>query len=287
MASGFHDLMRKVEQPSPDQKSASLRLQRVLAARANAQSLIPGANGPTFSIQLARFRDIYAAGLLDPKWVLEVRGEGAEQRTLRHRTALVQEAQEQLSAAVLDSLVASQRYEQLWDLVVGVLGRTDLVPTVQLKKPKSVSPERLRDLAVAIRELLYGKSPFEQRFDRYVATQAAYSGEPTRWELATALSAVVYPTEHMCIHPTVFRLQLKAAGSRETGAAQPSSAGYTRRLALTRVIAKKLAEQGEVPRDLLDVHDFIRITLKAAPKTRVATAKSSTKSVIPAAAEDD
>ncbi len=287
MANGFHELMRKVEKPSPDQKAACVRLQRLLAARAKAQSSTPGVSGPTFSDQLDRFRESYPAGLLDPKWVLEARGEGAVQRSPRHRAALVEEAHEQLSAAVLESLIGSQQYEQLWDLVVSVLGHTDLVPTVQLKKPKSVSNERQRDLAVAVRELLYGKGLYQPRFDRYVAALAAYSGEPARWEIATALSAVVYPTEHMCVHPMVFRLQLKAVGSRETAAARPSSAAYKRLLAVSRIIAKKLTEQGEVPRDLLDVHDFIRSTLKAAPKVRVAIARSSARSGAPEAEDDN
>jgi hypothetical protein len=287
MASGFHDLMRKVEQPSPDQMAASVRLQRMLVARARAHSSIPGASGPTFADQLATFHEIYPAGLLDPKWEKDVRGEGAEQRAPQHRSALVQEAQEQLSVAVLDSLISSQQYEQIWNLVVTVLGHRDLVPTAQLKKSKSASSERQRDLALAVRELLYGKSPYEKRFDRYVAALGAHSGEPTRWEIATALAAAVHPTEHVCVQPLVFRALLKASGSRETTAARPSSASYMRLLAITRVIAKKLGEKNEVPRDLLDVLDFIRTAHKPATKVRVTSAKASKKSVVPAAADDD
>jgi hypothetical protein len=181
MASGFHELMRKVEQPSSDQKAASLRLARVLASRASASS--NGANGPT------------------------------------------------------------------------------------------------------LRELLYGKSPYEQRFDRYVATLGAYLGEAVRWEIATGLPALIHPSEHVCVHPTAFRLQIKVTGSRSTAAARPTSAGYTRLLIVTRVVAKKLIENDETARDLLDVHDFIRITLKPPSKARLSSAKAK-HSVAPAAVED-
>jgi hypothetical protein len=37
---------------------------------------------------------------------------------------------------------------------------------------------------------------------------------------------------------------------------------------MARLIGNRLAEQGEVPRDLLDVRDFIAITLKPPPKGR-------------------
>lgn len=286
MASGFYQLMRKVEQPTADQKAASLRLQRVLAARATASSAL-GVTGPSFSDQLARFHDAYPAGLQDPKWIEEVRGEGAAQLTSRHRAAPVREAHEQLSAAALDALLGSQRFEQVCDIVVRLLGLTDLVPTAQLRKPKSMTPERQRDLAVAARELLYGKLPYEQRFDRYVAALGAYTGEPARWEIATALSALVLPAEHICVHPSVFRLQLKAMGSRATAAVRPTGAAYARLLVVTRAIAKKLTDHGEAPRDFLDVHDFIRTTLKPVAKPRAATLRGKTRSVAPAAIEPE
>ncbi len=278
LANGFYNLMRKVEKPSPDQKAASIRLQRLLVARANAQAA--RANGPNFANQLATFHEIYPGGLSDPNWVLDVRGEGAAQRAPAHRSPVVQEAQEQLCASVLDSLIASQQYEQMWELIVSVLGRTELVPSAQLRKSKTADHVRLRDLAVAVRDLLYGSQPYPPRFDRYVAALAAYSGEPTRWEMATALSAVVHPAEHMCVHPADFRLQLRVAGSQETIAARPNSAGYKRLLAVARVIARKLTDQNELPRDLLDIHDFIRVTLKPAPKARAGSAKVNKKTHI-------
>jgi hypothetical protein len=286
MASGFHELMRKVEQPSPDQKAASLRLQGVLTARAKAQSS-PPASGPSFSKQLASFHESYPAGLLDAKWVEEIRGEGAPQRAPQHRAPLVKEAQEQLASTVLDSLLSGQRFEKVWDLVISVLGHTDLVPAAQLKKLKSAHSEHQRELAVATRELLHGKGAYEQRFDRYVAALAAHSGEPTRWEVATALSALVHPTEHLCVNPAVLRQQLKAIGSRATAPARPTSAGYTRLMAVARAVAKKLTEQGDVPRDMLDVHDFMRITLKAPAKARAPSARPSARRVAPKVADDE
>src|SRR6185295_13412448 len=104
------------------------------------------------------------------------------------------------------------------------------------------------------------------RFDRYVAALTARAGEPARWEVATALSALVDPTEDVCVHPKFFGLQLKAIGLQATVGARPTGAAYARLLIVARDIAKKLTEQDEVPRDLLDVHDFMRMTLKSVPK---------------------
>jgi hypothetical protein len=283
MAGDFFELMRRVEQPNAEEQAAYARMQRILAARAKADD--SARRGATFADHVERFRETYADGLQDAKWIVEIRGEGAERRSPRHRDAVLEEAKEQLSSAALDAMLGSLKHEQLWDLVTSILGRTDLVPAAQLKKPKSVTPEQQRGLAIAARELLYAKTPYEQRFDRYLGALAAFYGEPARWEIATALSAIVHPGEHVCVQPAVFRQQLKATGSSGTVAAKPSNAAYGKLLAIARFVGTQLNNQSEAPRDLLDVLDFIRIALKPPAKVRVAKAAAGRSSR--RAAEDD
>jgi hypothetical protein len=283
MASGFFELMRRIEQPNAEQTAACARLQQILAARAKATE--SARRGATFADHVERFRETYADGLGDAKWLAEVRGEGAERRAPRHRDAAISEAKEQLSAAALDALISGQKYEELWNLVMSVLGRTDLVPAAQLRKPKTITPEQQRGLAIAARDLLYGKTPYEQRFDRYLAALAAFYGEPPRWELATALSAIVFPTDHVCVQPAVFRQLVKSTGSSGTVAARPTNTAYAKLLVNTRFVGTQLTGQGEAPRDLLDVLDFMRIALKAPAKVRVL--KAAGRSVRRASDDDD
>jgi hypothetical protein len=268
MASGFFELMRRVEHPSAEESAACARLQRILAARANSHA--SARLGATFADHVERFRETYPDGLMDAKWLVEVRGEGAGRRTPRHRDAMVREAKEQLSSAAMDALISSQKYEQLWNLVTSVLGRTDLVPAAQMRKPKSVTGEQRRGLAVAARDLLYGKTPYEKRFEHYLGALAEFFGEPACWEMATALSALVHPTEHVCVHPATFRQHLRATGSRGTIATRPSHAAYAKLLVNVRFVSSQLVGQSEAPRDLLDVLDFMRIALKPPATIRVA-----------------
>ncbi len=263
LASGFHQLMRKVEKPSAEQIEAFEHLRRKLAAREQAQPSAGGI-GPKFRDQLVTLHATYAAGLLDPKWVADIRGEGAEQRLPGHRAPMILEAQERFSKTALDALVNSHSYGQLWEQVTTLLSQTDLVPASQLKKPRPADQEQQRGLAFAVRELLHGTGAYEQRFDRYLAGLAAL-GEPPRWEIATALSALVHPAQHICVHPVAFRRQLEATGSRATSPARPTAAAYTRMLGVARFVSSKLTEQGQPPRDLLDVYDFVRVTLAPAP----------------------
>ena len=270
MASGFFEMMRRVEQPNAEQSAAYAKLQRILAARAKAND--SARRGATFADHVERFRETYADGLQDAKWLVEVRGEGAEHRAPRHRDAAIAEAKEQLSAVALDALITAQKHEQLWNLVTSVLGHTDLVPAAQLRKPKGATVEQQRALAVAVRELLYGKTPYEQRFERYLAALAGFYGEPARWEIATAPSAIVHPADHVCVQPGVFRQHLKATGSSGTVAARPGNTAYAKLLVNIRFVGTQLTGQDEAPRDLLDVLDFMRIALKPTPKVRVAKA---------------
>jgi hypothetical protein len=278
LAGGFHEMMRRVEKPNPDQQAVYARLRGVLAARDRDGSASPAKQGTcSFLDQLASLHEKYPAGLADPKWIVEVRGEGAEIRAPRHRQAMIQEAQEKLSQEALSSLLRAQHFAKLWEQGVAVLRHTDWVPESQLKL-KVVSVEHQRTLALAVRELLYGKAMFEARFDGYLAAIRAAFGQAARWELATALSALVHPTEHVCVDPTTFRKQLKATSSRRSIPAQPSSVGYATCLSIARLIANRLAEQGEVPRDLLEVRDFITFTLKSTPKGRTDRVKGKTTS---------
>jgi hypothetical protein len=268
MANGFHQLMRRVEHPSDAQKAFYERQRGLLAGRAKAKSSASQSDGPTFHDQVEKFHKTYSAGLADPKWVQDIRGEGMETRFRRHRNALIREAQEQLSLPALDALAKTQSSAQIWELVTTILGHSDLVPAVQLKMPKSADSEHLRGLVLATRELLHGKAPYEQRFDAYISGLSLVIGEAPRWELATALSAAFHPTEHVCVHPSTFRQQLKVMGSHRASPARATSAGYARLLATARQVSTKLTEYGPPPRDLLDVYDFIRFTLGPAARAK-------------------
>lgn len=288
MASGYHQLMRRVEQPSVDQRAFYERQRAVLARREKASASPSASDGRSFLDQLEQLHEKFTAGLLDAKWVAEMRGEGVAERAPRHRTALVAEARERLTPAALDPLFKAQSYAQVWDTVLSVLSHTDLAPAAQLKKPKGVKEDAMKALALAVRELLHGAAPYDQRFEGFLtAFQAAY-GEAARWELATAVIAVYSPNEHVCVHPAAFKQQVKVMGGRGSAPTRASTAGYTRFLSVARLVANKLTEQNQEPRDLLDVYDFIRLTSGSATKARVpAKPRAKAAAAAPAADESD
>src|SRR4029079_15593318 len=121
--------------------------QRALIARRESGS-------SSFLGQLEKLHETYPAGLADPAWLVDIRGEGVAARVARHRDALIRDAQEQLSSVALDALIKAQNYAQIWNLVTAVMSHTDLIPAAQLKKAKSAPHDGLRNVALAVRELL-------------------------------------------------------------------------------------------------------------------------------------
>jgi hypothetical protein len=262
LAAGFFEMICRVDQPNPEQHAVYARLKGVLALRAHDPADAASTQGaPSFSDQIARLRETYPAGLSDPRWIAETRGEGATTRAPQHRQATIVDAQEKLSPEALESLTKGQHFGELWEQVLTVLRHTDLVPKAQLDS-RPAHPEKLRELALALRALLYGNAAFAIRFDHYLdAFQAAFGRRPG-WELATAPCALVHPTEHLCVDPKALKKQQRANSSSRPLPARPSSAGYASCLGLARRVANKLADQGELPRDLLEVRDFVAFTVK-------------------------
>jgi hypothetical protein len=276
MASGAHDMMRKVASLDSDQRATLVRLTALVARREGLPDPSK-AVGLMLLEQLAGLRSAFAKTFADPAWE-------AEQRAARTREAVLPEAKTLLSLAALDAQLKAQQFDALWASVAKVLRATEWVPADQLKPAPDMG---LGLLAGAVRELLYGSATLEQRVDRFVLAYETAFRRPPRWETATALLAIMFPEEYVLVDLASFRKQLKALGSKGPLPQRPTGAGYARCVNSARIVFSKLTENGERPQDLLDIHDFIRFTLKPAPPARRAKVAKATKKPAAAAAADD
>jgi hypothetical protein len=277
MGSGAHDMMRKVAPLDREQQAIYARLS-ALVARRQGRAEPSKTAGSSLLEQLETLRRDFPRGFSDPAWQ-------NENRAGRLRGPRLQEAQELLSLKALDGQLKAQQFDALWTSVSKVLSGTEWLPSDQLKP--AATGEGLRNIAGAARELLYGTAGLEQRTDRFVAAYELTFHRVPRWETVTALPALMFPTEHVLIELASFRKQLKALGAKGTLVARPTGAGYARCLNAARVIASKLAESGEVSQDLLDVHDFVRFTLKPKPPVRRPKAPAKAKAAKAATAAKD
>jgi len=276
MGSGAYDMMRKV---SPLDKEQQATLARLTALVARRQGRADPSKAAGFSLleQLEALHRSFPKGFADPAWA-------DENRAGRVRGTRLAEAQEALSLKSLDALLKAQQFEGVWAAVSKALRSTEWLAPDQLKPPPT--GPGLQQVAGASRELLYGTAAQEQRIDRFVAAYEIAFRRAPRWETATALMALAFPGEHILVDLASFRKQLKALGAKGTIPPRPSGVAYARCANAARVIASKLAESGEVPQDLLDVHDFVRFTLKTKPPARAAKAPKAPKAKAAAKNED-
>jgi len=276
MGSGAYDMMRKVSPLDRDQEATLVRLTALVARR---QGRADPSKSVGFSLleQLEALHRGFPKGFLDEEWK-------DESRAGRLRGPRLTEAQETLSLKSLDAQLKAQQFDALWAAVSKTLRSTEWVPSEQLKAPAPGTS--MQPIAGAVRELLYGSATLEQRIDRFVVAYETTFKRPPRWETVTGLLALGFPGEHILVDLASFRKQLKALGAKGTLPPRPTGAAYARCSNAARVISGKLAESGEVPQDLLDVHDFIRFTLKPKPPARKAAAPKAPKAKA-AAADDD
>jgi hypothetical protein len=254
LGAGGIELMRKVEQPSRDQQATCARLLGLLAKREGRADAAEAAGASAVIKQLEKLHKKFHGGFFSKEW----RTDETTMFVRQARLKLVPLVQEQLSAEQLGELVKLRRGAEAWRRVIDLLEGTGFA-TGSLRA--AANDEQHLLLAESTYNLLHGTESYERRFDKFVSAYESVFRDGPSWQTATALPALMSPVDQVFVEPTSFRKQLKALARTSAFGSRPSGASYARCLAMARALANMLASRGEVPRDLLDVHDFIRSTI--------------------------
>lgn len=257
----FWSLLVEAECP-PDQAA------RLLAKLGRQSGAAKGGDGKakerqlTFAEQLQVFLAEYPEGFAGAKWKDEHRGEGVPRRLKRHRDFAVAEAAELLSVEALDGLIAAGNHDEVARRLGEVVSGSDLVTRAQAEPiaRAAASP----DLSKGVRDFLYGGGELEARFDELCRLLLEAGRKQLSWPLVTAVPAVVRPDAHVAVRPTVLGKQAQWAHPRLRWAAKPDGKAYARILAMAHTVRDALAGAGHPPKDLLDVYDFMLVTLRPA-----------------------
>jgi hypothetical protein len=259
----FYELLPEAECP-PDQAA------RLLAKLGRQSGVGKGGDGKTkerqltFEEQLQVFLTEYPEGFADAGWKDEHRGEGAPRKLKRHRDFAVADAMEQLSVEALDELIAAGDHAEVVRRLTEVVHGSDLVTRAQAEPISRATPSP--DLSRGLRDFLYGRSDsdFEARFDEFCRLVLEAGRKQLSWPLITAVAAQVLPHAHVAVRPTVLAKQAQWAYPRLRYAAKPEGKVYTRILTMARTVRDALTGAGYPPKDLLDVYDFMLVTLRPA-----------------------
>lgn len=251
---GFYHLLKEVTEVEGDKRELVAELSRDLdCARARRQH---DGREPEGMISLDRQIEIFIANMPlafeDPKWLKDKRGQGVKKALKRHREPAVVKAQDLLGPDKLDDPAAA------FDAFLDVAKGTDLVKPAEVKKLEALDGIARRDVGAALRDLLYGDGDYSQSFNAFVKGL----GDAASWGAATFAPALVHPVHHVAVNHSTFKRQAKWLAPRLDVNAFPSSSLYNELLAMAHSVERGAFRAEIKPRDMLDLHDFMVLTLK-------------------------
>ncbi len=218
--------------------------------------------------QIALFRENFAKGFGSDEWQQAYRGADYP-RVKKHVDSLISDAQEQLSVEECDRLIAADEPHVIWEKAMAILKQGDLVTPAKLKKFAQVETSVAGNLGVALRERLYGEEGERGRFLAFQKAGAAATGEEVPWGVATAIPALIYPTEHIVVRPTNAKEFLKQLELEADVPKIPQYPWYRRLRELHNEVRERLDSEGFSVEDLMDIHLFLKVTLARAARERL------------------
>lgn len=193
---GYYGMLEAVDKPRDVTEQVIRDLKSMLRATREEQRIRETARESgkpmlTLDDQIAVFVEAFKGGFSGDKWIAEMRNDPKRKKPLkRHRDPVIELAQEKLGKKALDKAIAEGDFTGVQKAVAAILSSTGLAGTAREIKPFRDAPAKHHEaFALALRELLHSKQPFEKRFDDFVsALSAATSGRIT-WSRCSSCSA--------------------------------------------------------------------------------------------------
>jgi len=258
---GYYELIEPADDVERSRDSIIRGLRNALQAnRGKTTTKVQDQVAP-FDDQVDLLVQMYPKGFQDEKWIEDHRTTSG--RALkRHREPVVKDTHDLLSKERCDELIDGGRHDDLVESALDILASTSLVAISHVKSLRDISDQEKIDFAECIRDLLHGEGEFEDRFQAYLDFLTGVFNGPPSWRLATALPALMYPDQHVCVRRSAFSRQAGAIAPMAKYSKRASVRSYKNFRRVAFATMKRLKSKGQEPRDLLDIYDFIWDTLR-------------------------
>ncbi len=117
--------------------------------------------------------------------------------------------------------------------------------------------------------MLHAKGKLIPRFEAWVAALETAMGRAPTWNLATVLLGAVRPKKHLVVRPKAVTLQKQWMAPGLSVSDRPMGILYERLVGMATKLRDRLKDNDLEPQDLLDVVDFMWLTLKPAAKREI------------------
>lgn len=262
---GYYNLMQEVDEVRGNEENLINDLQDAVVAKGGrAEKREPLKPVATFEEQVALFEEMYPKGFNDEQWIEDHRGTEGGRDLKRHRDPIVKAVSENLSLELCQEMIDDDRHGDLVEAALEILASTDLVSLKHVRMFKGLDPEENKKLAEGIFAVLHGEGDFRSRMHTYLEAMAEILGSRPSWRIATALPALAFPTDQVCVRRSAFKRQAGTIAPRSKYSRFARAKAYENYRRVAVAVRKRLEGAGHEPRDLLDVHDFIWATLRNA-----------------------
>lgn len=283
-AEGYYHLLAPLAQaPEPGLRRRLTALAPVVVTETGSGATAKRAPTPSLVDQVQYFGEEFTDGLAGSTWTEQHRGRAKGRALKRHRDAAIALAAKTLGEDDLRALIAAGNYVEVRDRTVALLRSTDLVTKTQLTALAKTSFSA--ELATAWVDYLHGPADDAVTFSAVRLHLGKAGLKKPSWSLFTGPRALLYPKQHVVVKRSVFTKQSQAMQIPFKGKTTPCHEGYVAYLQMATAIHDLLVEQGQAPRDLLDVAGFIWMTKRPAAQERLAAIMDNRKAEAEAEAE--
>lgn len=259
---GYYKLMEPVEDFEGPEQLVKKNLLRVAEAGSGEDTRTVQEAVCAFDDQVELFTRLYPEGFADPQWIEDHRRPSDGNALKRHREPIVAEAREALSEENCKTLTETGKHEELADIVIDILGRTDLVPISHVKVLRRLDPDEKHRYAESLVDLMHGERSFQERYKDYLELLTELLGNRPSWRAGTVLPAILKPQEHVPVRRSAFARQAGSIAPTAKYARRTGVRSYKNFRRVAVAVRKRLLAAGHEPRDMLDVYDFVWNTLR-------------------------
>lgn len=162
-----------------------------------------------------------------------------------------------LGESEIAALLAEHRYQDICDRARHIESLTNLLTKSEKTAFYSAleTSVQQKTFAHALAALLYGTDTEEERFKAFARALGLLG--INRWPYATLFGFIRFPQEKAFVKPTMLQHVARTLCWRINYKAEPNWRSYTAVLRLYNHLRTSLAEEGLLPRDLIDVQSFI------------------------------
>ena len=215
---------------------------------------------PTVADQVSVFATLFDGGFAGTAWRNACRASGTKKTLKRHVDPAVERAQVELAEAKLRAHLDSGNPRAIVDTMISIVGSTSLATKTQLAAVGSLDVDAA--LGVAFVEFLYDVGGAARGpLDRLRIELARLGLKKVPWTVLTAAKALLHPETHLFVRPAAVREQAKLLMPGFKLSTVPTPDAYARFLEMAVGIRNALRTAGLAPRDLLDVAEFMRVTM--------------------------